>query len=450
MKQFLLLALAAMTTLSASAFNVEKTSLPSTLSTVKVSQAKRSANTPAITLTKAQREHLSATFANPAVQQTAANLRAQRAPKQVAEFNQNSLYGQYIEVAYDEYYDYMSCGVGIELAKYDFVDQETGQTAELVELKNLLNGVLYGVNIGSVLGEVMPLNGEDGSVYNCVVVPTGQVWGSHPQVGDLYLAGGSQDENDPDSFGLDEYLIFIIDEEGWVSLTNDLWIMLIQDEEGTWVVATGPSFELAKANGIESGIETHIENRGWADWAQYEHPVYVELFDDVALVYGFGSNDLYGVLQVEINAEPTTVFDLFTINECKIPNRQIFKVEAGQTEDIEFAFHCFVNDDISNDPNDVMPCFMQNNRIFLGVVADAEGNIEFADYALCSDYDPAKGAYFAGQGYGTDIDFSDNALGIESVGVKASSKEIFNLMGQKVTKGGAGIYVRNGQKFIVK
>ena len=81
-----------------------------------------------------------------------------------------------------------------------------------------------------------------------------------------------------------------------------------------------------------------------------------------------------------------------------------------------------------------------NNKVYLAVTKDFEGEES-------SDGNAAKGYTFV---YGNDFEEGSIATNIDHPAQTEEDGVIYNLQGYKVTNPSAGVYIKNGKKYIVK
>lgn len=417
MKNFLLLAAVAMSTVTASA-------QPSAMAKFKENQFKVAKVIPFETKKETRKIAEGQQFKDySAIRQAIANNTAK--PANIKGASQSSLYGSYIEASQDNWAECINTGQptlsAYEDGKYTYVK---------------IDGLLQGY--ASIIAQYDEATGK-------LDASGGQVCYDHATYGEMLLL--SIHEGDDNNLYSD--VTFTVNENGSITLDQEgLYIYMNEGEyEGQcWTAALYTT--LYRPNGEAGG---YFSSNSWNDLN--EGPVYVEEMDDMITIYNFDTSDNHGgAITLFLNEDGTG----------EVPNRQM--VGSGSSTTGDFYFNSvfvddegYLNEDL-DEANSTPVIWGEtasgNKVIYFG--HETEEQIEAGE----GKYTPAYNVVLSENGYWWGHWFyalkyqwtPDVTTGISDINknVNPAQNKAYNLAGQQVSANAKGIVIMNGKKYLNK
>lgn len=347
---------------------------------------------------------------------------------------------------------------------YDFVDPEYevghGLIAECEKFSDangegvILNGNFGGYNSNGAFAYY-------DAATNSLIVPPGQPIvelsdnDGNPFDGIILAAVATEEYKfDFDTYEEDgeEYyspLVFNIEEreDGGItlSLQNDGWIIMVVDKEDNMMGYFDYSYDseaLNTTNAKASYLKCEPTKDGWTEWEEFEDNVYVENYGSFATIHG-----LLGLfnLDVDLDDEAGTVT---LANMQKIHEGEINTQTEG-TIVVPYYWYIIDNDVITDPSASVTGIYSaENGYMGFGTPLNEKEFKPFL-FALCSTWQPGKGAYWIGELAALEVLANeDSESGIKTVGVTSNNNMIYNIAGQRVSDSYKGVAIKNGKKFI--
>lgn len=337
---------------------------------------------------------------------------------------QADIYGDYVE----DCYTWMDDENGLhedsdaKLAAYEYTDEETGDTLELVSLS-------IGDGYCEVIGEY---NAEEGKLY----IPVGQLCFNDETYGRFAYFGIDAEDNIIQ--GEDEYVTYTLDEETGIFTCDDagyVVYMVDYSEE-----AGNTYFYIVKYESYfipSNGTMSYVLNKG-NGWEADSCSVAIEDYETNVNVYGFIR---MGMVSLDINEDLTV-----TIN---VPQPLYY---GGSSYGVFNLYHCPVTDDgyLEIDYSEKETGgILDGNTIYF---ADPE-TYQYNYYIVIQPEE--VGNYWRGYHAKMAITLNNGNFlaGIDTPTLEERIKntKTYNLMGQQVNRDSfKGLMIRDGKKIVKK
>lgn len=352
-----------------------------------------------------------------AVREAIANGTAVKSNKMFHAVSQADLYGDYVED--DDNLDFLETCMPV-LSAYDF----EGKTYVLME------------NIAASYGTVVAEYDEATSTLDA---SGAQVCYEDATYGEMLLLSIHED----DDKNIYSDVTFTVGEDGSISLDQYGWYIYMNEGEyegECWTL--GYNTVLNKVNGSTYAT---LSSNSWND--EMEIPAYVEMVDDMITIHNVDEKG-GGVITVFVNEDGTT--------EC--PNLQPIASGSETTGDF-FWYTVYVDEEgylnQDEDEANATPGFLRTNgqgEYFLYFGTQTEEQAKEGKYAAAYNVILSTEGYWFGHWcYGYQFNWVNNTTGIANVNANESaSNRFFNLAGQQVSKNSKGIVIANGKKYLNK